>query len=55
MKVLYLIRGETAGTLKDLMDEHRKNNGITVVDLRADKDYDRIVELIEQNDKVISW
>jgi hypothetical protein len=55
MQVLYLISGQTAGTLKDLMEEHGKDNGITVVDLRAENDYGRIVELIEQSDRVISW
>lgn len=55
MKVLYLIKQEPDETLKEIMAEHKKTSEVTVVDLRNDKDYDRIVDLIAQNDKVISW
>lgn len=55
MKVLYIIKQDPDETLKKFLDEHKKSNEVTVVDLRKDKDYGRIVDLIAANDKVISW
>jgi len=55
MKVLYIIKQDPDETLKKFLDEHKKSNEVTVVDLRQDKDYGRIVDLIAANDKVISW
>lgn len=55
MKILYLIKREPDGTAKKIMEEHKKEHTVTVVDMRTDKDYARIVDLIESHDKVISW
>lgn len=55
MKVLYILKQEPDETLKTVMEEHKKAGDVTVVDLRKDKDYDRIVDLIAESDKVISW
>lgn len=55
MKVLYLIKQEPGETVKKFMEEHKKANDVTIVDIRENKDYDRIVDLIASSDKVISW
>jgi galactitol-specific phosphotransferase system IIB component len=55
MKILYIIKQEPDETLKTIMDEHNKKNEVTVVDLRENKNYDRIIDLIVSSDKVISW
>ncbi len=55
MKILYLLKQDPDETLKRIMDEHRKANEVTVLDLRTEGDHGRIVELIASNDKVISW
>jgi hypothetical protein len=55
MKVLYLIKQDPDETLKKMMDEQKKSNEVTVVDIRENKDYGQIVDLMAQSDKVISW
>lgn len=55
MKILYFIKQDPDETVTMLMDEHKKNNEVTVVDIRADKNYDKIIDLIASSDKVISW
>jgi hypothetical protein len=55
MKVLYLVRQDLSETAKSFIEEHKKSNDVTVVDIRENKDYDQIIDLIAQSDKVISW
>ena len=55
MNILYILKQEPDGTLTKIMDEHKKDQEVTVVDLRENKDYDQIVDLIASTDKVISW
>ncbi|GAB4423007.1 MAG: hypothetical protein OHK0032_18270 [Thermodesulfovibrionales bacterium] len=55
MKILYILKQDPDGTVKKTMDVHRKNNEVTVVDIRDNKDYDQIIDLIASSDKVISW
>ncbi|MEW5747073.1 MAG: hypothetical protein AB1805_16715 [Nitrospirota bacterium] len=55
MKILYLVKHDADGTLKKIMDEHKKAHDVTVVDIRTDKDYNQIIDLIAGSDKVISW
>jgi|Deesub1362B_J571_1020462.scaffolds.fasta_scaffold00080_96 hypothetical protein len=55
MKILYLLKQDPDDTAKKFMEEHKKSHEVTVVDLRENKNYDQIVELIESSDKVISW
>ncbi len=55
MKILYILKQEPDGTLTEIMDEHKKDQEVTVVDLRENKNYDQIVDLIASSDKVISW
>lgn len=55
MKILYLLRQDPDETLKKFMEEHKKANEVTIVDIREEKDYGRVVDLIADSDKVISW
>ncbi len=55
MKILYLQQQELSATAQKIMEAHKKGNNVTVVDIRKDKNYDQIVDLIFSNDKVISW
>jgi hypothetical protein len=55
MKVLYLVRQDLSETAKAIMEEQKKSNEVTVVDIRENKDYDQIVDQIAASDKVISW
>lgn len=55
MKILYLMKRETDGTVNDILARHQAAHDVTVVDLKAEKDYERIVELIVESDRVISW
>lgn len=54
MTILYLLKKDPGETLKEIIDEHKKNHDVTVVDIRENKNYDEIVELIASSDKVIS-
>jgi hypothetical protein len=55
MKILYVQKQELSATGKKIMEGHKKTNDVTVVDVRQNKDYDKIVDLIFSSDKVISW
>ncbi len=55
MKILYLMKQDPDATVKKIMEVHKNGNEVTVVDLRQEKNYGKIVDLIFSNDKVISW
>ncbi len=55
MKILYILKQNPDETLSTIMNEHKASNEVTVVDLRENKNYDQVIDLIAENDKVISW
>lgn len=55
MKILYVVNKDLDATEQKIVEEQSKSGEATVFDLRADKDYDRLVDLIESTDKTISW
>jgi hypothetical protein len=55
VKILHLVKRDLAPTEKAILEAHRKGNDVTVVDLRTDTDYARIVDQVAAADKVISW
>ena len=55
MRILYLLRRDRDKTLDEIMEGHAESHDVTVIELRNDKDYKKIVELIAMSDKVISW
>ena len=54
MKMLYLITKETGDTVRKFMEENKKSNDVTVVDINENKNYDEIVDLIDSSDRVIA-
>jgi hypothetical protein len=55
MKVLYLLRNEPDETGNKIIEEHKKSNEVTIININENKNYDEIVDAIASNDKVISW
>jgi hypothetical protein len=55
MKILYIQKQGLDATGEKIMEVHKKTNNVTVVDIRQNKDYNQIVDLIFSSDKVISW
>lgn len=54
MKILYFIKDEPAGAVKDIMAEHKKSNEVTEIDIRKNKNYAEIVDKIANSEKVIA-
>jgi len=55
MKILYLLKQEADETLKKIIEEHKKSNEVTIIDINKNKNYDEIVDSIFASDKVIAW
>jgi hypothetical protein len=55
MKILYLLRNSLDATGSTILEEHKKSNEVTVIDINENKNYDEIVDAIASNDKVITW
>ncbi|MBI4655005.1 MAG: hypothetical protein HY752_08470 [Nitrospirae bacterium] len=55
MKILYLLKQEPDETLKKFIDEHKKANEVTIIDINKNKNYDEVVDSIFAVDKVIAW
>jgi hypothetical protein len=55
MKILYIQKQELDATAKKIMEVHKKGNDVTIVNIRENKNYNQIVDLIFSSDKVISW
>jgi hypothetical protein len=54
MKILYVIKEEPGDTIKKFMEAHKAAHDVTVVDVRTNKNYEEIIDLIDQSEKVIS-
>lgn len=54
MKILYLLSNPNA-TVNKIIEEHKKSNEVTIINLNENKNYDEIVDSITSSDKVISW
>jgi hypothetical protein len=55
MKILYILKQDLNATTKTIMEVQKKGNDVTIVDIKENKNYDQIVDLIFSSDKVISW
>lgn len=57
MKILHIIKEFTeAGSADTVIDDHKGlGHDVTVVRLKEDKDYDKLVDLIVTSDKVFTW
>lgn len=55
MKILHLVKKDLTPTEKAILEAHRGAGELTVIDLRTDRDYSRIVDQIAASDKIVSW
>lgn len=55
MNIVYILKQEPDATAKIILDEHKKTDDVMVIDIRKDRNYDLMVDLIASSDKVISW
>jgi len=55
MKILYLLKQDPGDTLTEFIAEHSKSHEVKVIDIRENKNYVQLIELIENNDKLIAW
>ena len=56
MKVLHILNDGPSDDAQLIIEQHSAKQVIQIVDLsKHDVDYDELVELIEQCDKVLSW
>lgn len=57
MKILHIIKESTPAGHVDTIIEDNKNAGheVTVVNLTQDKDYGKLVDMIFDNDRVMTW
>jgi hypothetical protein len=55
MTILHLLTRTPDRLLEKIIEEHKKISEVTVIDLRENKEFDKIVDSIVSSDKVISW
>jgi hypothetical protein len=57
MKILHIIKEGTPPGHVDTIIEDQSNAGneVTVVNITEDKDYAKLVKLIEESDRVMTW
>ncbi len=58
MKILHIIKEHTpSGNAETIIQDQTEaaDNEVTVVNLDADKDYAKVVDLIFSSDKVFTW
>ncbi len=57
MKILHIIKEftETGNVDTIIEDQEAPENEVTVVHLKQDKDYDKLVDLIFSSDQVYTW
>lgn len=54
--MLHILKTEPNGTIKKIIEEYKKGNDVTVVELyKKNRRYEEIIDLIEKSDKVITW
>ncbi len=55
MTVLYLLTKEVGVTAEKIINSQKKKADVTVIDLRENKRFGEIIDLIAASDKVIAW
>jgi len=55
MNILCLMRKDLDATISGILDVQKREHAVTVVDIRNDRNYDKIVDLIFSSTRVISW
>ncbi|MCG6553872.1 MAG: hypothetical protein L7F77_16230 [Candidatus Magnetominusculus sp. LBB02] len=54
-KVLFLLKQEPDNTAKTIIETQKTLADVTVIDMRTDKDYDKIIGEVVASDKIITW
>lgn len=55
MKIVYILKQEPDQTVQAIIDETSGQADVTVVRLTKYRDYDSLVDLIENCDRVVTW
>jgi hypothetical protein len=55
MKLLYLQKKRPDKDMKEILEALKKEYEVAIVDINSEKDYMKIVELIDSSYKIISW
>jgi hypothetical protein len=56
MKVLHVLKSEPDETIKTLMGSFAESNEVQEFEMyKGDLDYDKLIELVFDSDKVICW
>ena len=56
MKILHVLKSEPDETVKTLMGSFAESGDVQEFDLyKGDVDYDKLIELVFDSDKVVSW
>lgn len=55
MKILHIQKQDLDATAKKVLEAHKKEHEVTIVNIKDNRNYDQIVDLIFANDKVVSW
>lgn len=55
MKILHVVKKELNETEKKIIEEQDRSNDVKIIDLRSNKDYDEIIDLVESSERVICW
>lgn len=56
MKVLHILKTEPDETAQKIIEEHKKGNEVTVIELyKKNIQYEDIIVLIEKSDRIIAW
>jgi hypothetical protein len=55
MKVLYIVKDEIDNTGRELIDLHREQADVSVIELNANRNYADIIKQVFDSDRVICW
>jgi hypothetical protein len=56
VKVLHILKRGPDDTTKKIIEGHKKDNEVMVVELyKKEKVYEEIIDLIEKTDRIITW
>ena len=55
MKLLYIVKQDVDDTARKLIDTHRENADVAIIELNENKNYADIVRQVFDSDQVICW
>ena len=54
MKLLYLLKKEPTPSLYKIIESHKLNAEVTIIDMRENKNYQMIIDKVFKSDKIIT-